>query len=61
MLLVKKKIHQAMSTNWMFMSIHVFLVSFFVNFGHISHRFLVFLLVLNLKRYIPTGNKIVSL
>ena len=42
---VKKKDTGATSINGVFMPINVALVSFFVNFGHISHRFLVFLLL----------------
>ena len=38
-----KKETRAASTNCIFMLIDVILVSFFVNFGHISCRFLVFL------------------
>ena len=54
---VKKKDTRDTSTNCVFMSIGIVLVSFFVNFGPISLRFLVFLL----DGYIPTENKTVSL
>ena len=37
MLKVKKKENRVISTNCVFISIDVVLVSFFVNFGHISH------------------------
>ena len=57
---VKKKDTRTTSINCVFMSIEVVLVSFFVNFGHFSHRFLQILL-LTLNWQIPTGNKIVSL
>ena len=43
MVKVKKEDTRATSTNCMFMSTDAVLVSFFVNFGHISQRFLVFL------------------
>ena len=42
---VKKKDTRARSINCVFMSIDVVLVSFFVDFGHISHHFPVFLLL----------------
>ena len=44
MLKVKKKDTRATPSNCVFMLINVVLVSSFVNFGHIPHRFLVFLL-----------------
>ena len=53
---VKKKDTTATSTNCVLMSIDVILVSFFVNFGHISHRFL----VIFIEQVNTTGNKIVS-
>ena len=40
----EKKDTRATSTNCVFMSIDVVLVSFFVNFRHTSHPFLVFLI-----------------
>ena len=40
---VKKKDARVTSANCIFISIDIGLVSFFVNFGHISHRFLIFL------------------
>ena len=57
---VKKKDTRAMTINFVFVSVDVSLVSFFVNFGHILHRFLVFLLLTS-NRQILTGNKIVWL
>ena len=42
---VRKKDTTAMSTNCVFMSIDVVIVSFFVNSGYISYCFLVFLLL----------------
>ena len=54
---VKKKDNRVTLTNCVFMSIDIVLVSFFVDFGHISHRFLVFLF-LTLNKYTSTGNKI---
>ena len=43
MMSVKKKDTTMMSVNCMFMSIDIILMSFFVNFGHFSHHFLVIL------------------
>ena len=40
---VKKKDTRVTSTKCVFMSIDVVMVSFLVNFRHISHRFLIFL------------------
>ena len=48
---VKKKDTEATSTNSMFMSIDVVLVSFFVNFGHISHLFPLFLFLTLKNKY----------
>ena len=42
---VEKKDTGVMSTNCVFMSLDVALVSFFVNFGHILHCFPVFLML----------------
>ena len=47
----------ATSTNCAVMSIDVIPVSFFVNFGHISHRFLVFLL-LTLNKLLSGNNMV---